>query len=38
MQHHASTTNNLEQLVELLAREIPDAKDSEKFKACWLRS
>jgi serine/threonine protein kinase len=38
VQHHASTTSNLEQLVELLAREIPDAKDSEKFKTRWLRS
>ena len=38
VQHHASTTSNLEQLVELLAREIPDAKDSEKFKTQWLRS
>ena len=38
VQHHASTTSNLEQLVELLAREIPDAKDSEKFKNQWLRS
>jgi serine/threonine protein kinase len=37
VQHHASTTSNLEQLVELLAREIPDAKDSEKFKTQWLR-
>jgi hypothetical protein len=38
VQHHAATTSNLEQLVELLAREIPDAKDSEKFKTHWLRS
>jgi serine/threonine protein kinase len=37
VRHHASTTSSLEQLVELLAREIPDAKDSEKFKAHWLR-
>ena len=37
VQHHASTTSNLEQLVELLAREIPNAKDSEKFKTQWLR-
>ena len=38
VQHHASTTSSLEQLVELLAREIPDAKDSEKFRTHWLRS
>ena len=38
VRHHASTTNDLEQLVELLAREIPDAKDSEKFRTHWLRS
>jgi len=38
VQHHASTTSNLEQLVELLAREIPNAKDSEKFRTQWLRS
>jgi hypothetical protein len=28
----------LEQLVESLAREIPDTKDSEKFRHQWLRS
>ena len=38
VQHHASTTSNLEQLVELLAREIPDVKDREKFRTQWLRS
>jgi len=38
VQHHASTTSSLEQLVELLAREIPDVKDSEKFKSQWMRS
>ncbi len=38
VQHHASTTSSLEQLVELLAREIPDVKDSEKFKNQWMRS
>jgi hypothetical protein len=38
VQHHATTTSNLEQLVELLAREIPDARDSEKLRAQWLRS
>ena len=38
VRHHAATTSNLEQLVESLASEIPDAKDSEKFKNYWLRS
>ena len=38
VQHHSSTTSNLEQLVELLASEIPDIKDREKFKTRWLRS
>ena len=38
VQHHAATTSNLEQLVELLASEIPDIKDREKFKTRWLRS
>jgi hypothetical protein len=37
VQHHASTTSDLEQLVEMLAREIPDATDSEKFRNYWLR-
>ena len=37
VKHHASTTSNLAQLVELLAREIPDAKDREKFRTQWLR-
>ena len=38
VQHHAATTNDLEQLVESLAREIPDARDGEKFRNQWLRS
>jgi len=38
VRHHAAATNNLEQLIESLAREIPDAKDSEKFRNYWLRS
>ena len=37
VQHHASTTQDLEQLVNMLAREIPDAGDSEKFRNQWLR-
>jgi len=37
VQHHAATTTSLEQLVELLAREIPDARDSEKFRNYWLQ-
>jgi serine/threonine protein kinase len=38
VQHHAATTSSLEQLVELLAREIPDIKDRDKFKTQWLRN
>ena len=38
VRHHAAATGNLEQLVESLAREIPDIKDSQKFKNYWLRS
>jgi serine/threonine-protein kinase len=38
VRHHAVSSNDLEQLVESLAREIPDAGDSEKFKNHWLRS
>jgi serine/threonine-protein kinase len=36
VQHHASTTTNIEQLIDMLAREIPDATDSEKFRNSWL--
>jgi hypothetical protein len=36
VRHHAAATGNLEQLVESLAREIPDIKDSLKFKNHWL--
>jgi hypothetical protein len=35
VQHHAATSGSLEQLVELLASEIPNAKDSEKFRTQW---
>lgn len=38
VRHHAATTNNLEQLVDSLASEIPDARDSEKFRNHWMRS
>ncbi len=38
VRHHAANSANLEQLVESLAREIPDTKDSEKFRNQWLRS
>jgi serine/threonine-protein kinase len=38
VQHHAATTSSLEQLVEMLAREIPDARDSEKFRNHWLQN
>lgn len=37
VRHHATTAASLEQLVDSLAREIPDAADSQKFKAAWLR-
>jgi len=37
VQHHAAGTSDLEQLVEMLAREIPDPVDSQKFKNRWLR-
>ena len=38
VRHHAATTSSLEQLVESLASEIPDAKDREKFQNRWLRT
>jgi serine/threonine-protein kinase len=36
VRHYSADTNSLEQLVELLANEIPDAKDSQEFKDIWL--
>jgi hypothetical protein len=38
VQHHAASSTDLEQLVELLAREIPDPADSQKFINRWLRN
>ena len=38
VQHHATSTTDLERLVELLANEIPDAADRHKFKNRWLRN
>jgi hypothetical protein len=38
VKHHLNNSNNLEQLVESLANEIPDAKDSRKFRDFWLSS
>jgi len=38
VRHHASTTRSLEQLIESLANEIPDARDGEKFKNHWLQN
>jgi hypothetical protein len=38
VRHHAASSSNLEQLVESLASEIPDAKDGDKFRNHWLRS
>jgi serine/threonine-protein kinase len=37
VQHHAAVSTDLEQLVDALANEIPDAADSHKFRAQWLR-
>lgn len=36
VRHYSSTTDNLEQLLELLSGEIPDAKDSQKFINKWM--
>ena len=36
VQHYSKSTNNLEQLVNALAAEIPDNKESRKFKDSWL--
>ena len=38
VRHHAANSASLEQLVESLAREIPDFRDREKFRNQWLRS
>ena len=38
VRHHAQTTQDLERLIDLLAGEIPDAGDSERFKTRWLHS
>ena len=38
VQHHAASSTDLEQLVGLLAREIRDPVDSQKFKNRWLRN
>lgn len=37
VRHYSASSNSLEQLVESLASEIPDAGDSRKFKDQWLR-
>lgn len=36
VQHYSKSTNSLEQLVNALAAEIPDNKESRKFKDSWL--
>lgn len=36
VQHYSKSTNSLEQLVNALAAEIPDNKESRKFKNSWL--
>lgn len=38
VQHHAASSNSLEQLAELLASEIPNAEDSEAFKTQWRQA
>ena len=37
VKHYSANASNLEQLVESLAGEIPDAAASQKFKDSWLR-
>ena len=37
VKYHSSKTNSLEQLVNELANEIPDASDSRNFREHWLR-
>ena len=38
VRHHAQTTKDFERLIDLLASEIPDSSDSERFKTRWLNS
>jgi hypothetical protein len=38
VQHHAASSSGLEQLVEFLAKEIPDPADRQKFKSRWLQN
>ena len=38
VRHHAASSGSLEQLVESLAREIPDSKDGDKFRNHWLQN
>jgi len=36
VRHYAASTDSLEQLVDWLAGEIPDSRDSQKFRDAWL--
>ena len=36
VKHYSSSTSDLQQLVDSLASEIPDAGDSQKFRDAWL--
>lgn len=38
VQYYSKQTNSLEQLVNELAEEIPDAKDSQAFRKQWLQT
>ncbi len=37
MQHYSSKTNDIDELVKYLGREIPDRKESQKFIKFWIR-
>ncbi len=38
VRHYSATTNSLEQLLDSLSNEIPDARDGQKFRDTWLRA
>lgn len=38
VRHYSGTTDSLEQLLDSLSNEIPDAKDGQKFRDTWLRA
>ena len=37
VRHHSNSTRNFDELVDLLAGEIPDEQDSRKFREFCLR-